>query len=78
MCNQDLSEKLLAANGIPVLVKHMSDPQDMETCALCAKICFVVATVPQEDVRTSGWLFIRHDFFMVAACLLTHTHAPFY
>jgi hypothetical protein len=50
VCNPMLSSKLLEANGIPVLVKHMADPQDMETCSHCAKVCFVVATVPQDDV----------------------------
>ena len=38
------------ANGIPVLVKHPADPKDMETCAHCARLCFVVATVPQGDL----------------------------
>jgi hypothetical protein len=50
VCNPLLSGRLLNANGIPVLVKHMADPQDMETCALCARICFVIATVPQGDL----------------------------
>ena len=78
VCNQMLSEKLLAANGIPVLVKHMSDPQDMETCALCAKICFVVATVPQEDVRApfvkfKAFLPLLHSFTMRYLVFPPHT-----
>lgn len=48
--NPLLSGRLLDASGIPVMVKHMADPQDMETCSHCAKICFVVATVPSADM----------------------------
>mmetsp|Transcript_22412 Transcript_22412/g.26438 ORF Transcript_22412/g.26438 Transcript_22412/m.26438 type:complete len:1465 (-) Transcript_22412:205-4599(-) len=50
VCNPLLSARLLDANGIPVMVKHMTDPQDMETCSHCAKVCFVVATVPVDDL----------------------------
>lgn len=50
VCNPLLSARLLDANGIPVMVKHMTDPQDMETCSHCAKVCFVVATVPADDL----------------------------
>ena len=50
VCRQDLYERVLSVDGIPVLVKHMKTTEDMDTCVQCAKICYVLATVPDTSV----------------------------